>query len=98
MRSEDRLEIDLNKSWDGINFCLKKRVPQKVPHLFQDVKCIDGIEVGYGPATHFLSGDVIIIADAYSKIPVAYLLSSYNPKKMKGVYPDGLWIQESKDI
>lgn len=79
-------------------FLFEKTSDSKVSNLFEDGKSIGNIEVGYSPAMSFLSKDVKIIADAHNQIPIAGPLSSYNPKDMKGVYPDGLWKQESKDI
>jgi hypothetical protein len=91
-------EVDLDKSWDGINFCIKKIARSSgYPNLFADGKAVGKVEVGYGPALCFESNDVAKIAELYASISEAELLAQYVPAEMKGVYLDGLWQRDGDE-
>ena len=92
------VEVDLDKSWDGINFCIKKIARSAgYPNLFADGKAVGKVEVGYGPAMCFMAHDVVKIEEFYSSITKAELLAQYVPAEMKGVYLDGLWQRGGND-
>ena len=90
-------EIDLDKSWDGINFCLKKNVPAGTKNIFEDGNQIGKIEVGYGPATSFTSSEIREIHQIYSAVTNESLLNAYDPKAMGHVYPKAIWQEESSE-
>ncbi len=58
------VEVDLDKSRDGINFCIK-RIARSAgcPNLFADGKEAGKVEVGYGPAMCFMTHDVVKIEE-----------------------------------
>jgi len=91
-------EVDLDKSWDGINFCIKKIARSSgYPNLFADGNAVGRVEVGYGPALCFESKDVAKIAELYASISAAELLAQYVPSEMKRVYLNGLWQRGGDD-
>ena len=85
-------EFDLDKSWDGINFCVKKiQRSSNYPNLFEDGTLVGKVEVGYGPAMCFTSQKLALIAELYASITEEELLAQYAPTEMKQVYLNGLW-------
>ena len=91
-------EIDMDKSWDGVNFCIKKLIhPSQCRNLFEDGRPIGKVEIGYGPAMCFTSEEVSKIAKAYGAISEENLLAQFSPAEMKGVYLDGLWQRGGDD-
>ena len=91
-------EVDMDKSWDGVNFCLKKLVhPNQCRNLFEDGRPVGKVEIGYGPAMCFASEEVSRIAKAYGVISEEQLLAQFSPADMKGVYLDGLWQRGDDD-
>lgn len=93
----ERNEVDLDKSWDGINFCLKRLLGDKGLNLFEDGEPFGKVEVGYGPAMGFGSEEVKRIADRYGEISAEQLVGAFRPADMRGVYPKGLWEQDDED-
>lgn len=92
-------ETDLDKSWDGINYCLKKLVaPDRCKNLFEDGKPVGKVEVGYRLVLCFRSDEIAKIAQEYCAIPDQELLAHFAPDKMSDVYPTGLWCQDSDDV
>lgn len=94
----EKSEIDLDKSWDGINYCLKKRVNFDFPNIFEDGVPVGRVEVGYGPAMCFKSDQVSKMASGLEYVPDQELLATYTPSDMTGVYPSGLWREESAEV
>jgi hypothetical protein len=91
-------EVDLDKSWDGINFCIKKITRSSgYPNLFVDGKEVGKVEVGYGPAMCYVADEVVRIAELYASITEVELLAQYVPSEMKGVYLDSLWQRGGDD-
>ncbi len=85
-------EFDLDKSWDGINFCVKKiRRSSNYPNIFEDGIQVGKVEVGYGPAMCFTSQKLKSLANLYASISEEELLAQYAPTDMKHVYLNGLW-------
>ncbi|MGB5445108.1 MAG: DUF1877 family protein [Psychromonas sp.] len=93
----ERREIDLDKSWDGINFCLKKLLAEDCPNLFEDGREIGSVEVGYGPAMSFFSSEIKKIFHAYDKISSKMLLDAFAPNEMGNVYPKAVWSEDDKE-
>ena len=88
----------MDKSWDGVNFCLKNIVrPDVCPNLFEDGRPVGKVEIGYGSAMCFTSDTVAKIAQAYGAISDADLLAQYVLAQMKDVYPESLWQREDDD-
>jgi hypothetical protein len=95
----ERHEVDIDKSWDGINFCVKKLLNQTdYPNFFEGGKPVGKVEVGYGPARCFPSREVGLIADGYGSISEADLLAQFEPAAMKKVYPRGLWTKADDTV
>ena len=55
--------VDLDKSWDGLNACLKVCAPQ-APNFFEGSGQVGKIEVGYSPAAYHRSDAMQRIAEA----------------------------------
>jgi hypothetical protein len=90
-------ELDMDKSWDGVKFCLKPLLAGKAPDFFEDGRTIGHVEVGYGPAMSFTSDQVATMATAYGVITEKELLAQFMPSKMGDVYLDGLWQRDDND-
>ncbi len=91
-------EVDLDKSWDGINFCLDDLIARgDCPNLFEDGEPVGEVEIGYGTAMCFTSGEVATIADHYGAVSEDELLAAYEPADMEGVYPSALWVRGDAD-
>lgn len=96
--SGERHEVDLDKSWDGIDFCVSAiERSAAYPNLFKDGQEVGNVEIGYGPAMCFTSDQVARLANLYQSIAEEELLSKFEPAKMKGVYLDGLWQRGDDD-
>ncbi|MDB5839237.1 MAG: hypothetical protein JWQ23_1189 [Herminiimonas sp.] len=94
----ERHELDMDKSWDGINYCLKQLISDgQCKNLFEDGMLVGDVEVGYGPAMCLISNEVAAIAREYDAISGAELLAQFIPSKMKGVYPEGIWSEDRHD-
>lgn len=94
----ERSEIDLDKSWDGLNYCLKKRMENDVPNIFEDGILAGRVEVGYGPAMCFTRDPVHKMAAGLQDITEEAILEAYDPSDMGKIYPKGLWIRDSEDV
>jgi hypothetical protein len=94
----ERLELDMDKAWDGVNFCLKKLVDADAcPNFFEDGTPVGKVEVGYGPAGCFDSVATARIARAYGAVSRDALMAQFAPEEMRDVYLSGLWEQDNDD-
>ena len=94
----ERIELDMDKSWDGVNFCLGKLVHNgECPNFFEDGKPLGKTEVGYGPALCFTSKVAARIARTYGAITRNDFMAQYAPADMRGVYPGRLWENDTPD-
>jgi Domain of unknown function (DUF1877) len=94
----EREILDVDKSWDGINYCLKQLVaPGRCKNFFEDGQAIGKVDVGYGQALAFLSQDIAIIASVYCEISTNDLLQHFVPSKMHGVYPEAIWRSDDEE-
>lgn len=94
----ERQELDMDKAWDGVNFCLKKLLREaSCPNFFEDGTPIGDVDVGYGPAACFDSETTARIARACGEISRDRFLSAYAPAEMGDVYPSGLWQRNDED-
>jgi len=94
---DGRLEVDLDKSWDGINFCLKRIAADRSKSLFDDGAAIGNVEVGYGPASSFSANDVANLAAAIAPVDSERLLAAFEPTAMRNTYPEALWERDDED-
>jgi len=95
----ERIELDMDKSWDGANFCLRKLLHNgECPNFFEDGKPIGDVEVGYGPAMCFDSRLTARIARAYCAVTRDDLLAQYAPEEMGDVYPSKLWDDDKETL
>lgn len=91
-------EVDLDKSWDGVNFCLKQLIPPGAcANLFEDGKPVGDIEIFNGPALCLGSDEVAAIARHYAAISAADLLARYAQSDMGDVYLSGVWLNQDED-
>lgn len=93
----ERFEVDLDKSWDGINFCLKKLVTEETINIFEGGSPVGRVEVGYGPAMTFESHQVKSIQAAYEAIRPSELVRMLNPSEMTKVYPKAIWNSDDEE-
>lgn len=89
--------VDLDKSWDGLNACLKVCAPQ-APHFFEGTGQVGKIEVGYGAALYHRSETMHRIADAYAGLTEEQLLATFRSLDLRKAYPTGMWRQQDADI
>lgn len=98
LEAGEGLDLDMDKSWDGVNFCLKKLVAKDAcPNFFEDGTPVGDVDVGYGPAACFDSAATARIARACCAITRDSFMAAYAPAEMGGVYLDGLWEQDNDD-
>lgn len=92
-------DVYLDKSWDGVNFCLRKLiVPGSCKNLFEDGAPVGDVEVYCGPVSVLTSDEVAAIAACYRPLTGADLLAQYRPEEMEDLYPRGLWNHASDDV
>lgn len=89
---------DLDKAWDGINFCLKKIVGDKVPDFFAGGTPVGMIEIGYGPGLAWHSRDVAVFANALALVTAEDILAKYDPAAMKKIYLGDAWARNTDDM
>ncbi len=91
-------DMDLDKSWDGINFCLKKIVGDKVPNFFEGGTPVGKIDLGYGPALAWHSRDLAVFANALALVTAEDILAQFDPVAMKQVYLGDAWARNTDDM
>lgn len=85
-------DVYLDKSWDGLNFCLKQLLPSRgCKNLFEDGTPVGDVEIGYGPALSLTSKEVADIAACYRGLSGKDLLAKYAPSQMRDVYLGDFW-------
>ncbi|MCU7934548.1 MAG: YfbM family protein [Candidatus Thiodiazotropha sp. (ex Dulcina madagascariensis)] len=96
----ENTEDDLDKSWQGIHYCLNKTDYEADPPM--DFITAGGItagdiEVGYGPARLFDSNAVKEIEKRLSKVTSEHLRKNYNPTDMEklDIYPN-IWERDGE--
>ncbi len=97
----ENIEDDLDKSWQGIHYCLNKTEYDAEPPM--DFITVGGepageVEVGYGPARLFTSVTVKAIEAKISGITTEQLRSNYNPEVMDklDIYPS-IWVRDGEE-
>ncbi len=98
LNAEEQLEIDLDKSWDGIHFCLTgadydKETP--LGFIRTGGRQVGNIDIGHGPARAFHSKDIKSLWDLIDSIDLRQLEENYDPDKMQqlGIYPE-IWSED----
>lgn len=97
----ENIEDDLDKSWQGIHYCINKTDYEAEPPM--DFITVGGkaagiIEVGYGPARLFDGKMVKEIDERLSKISAEQLRKNYNPGDMEklDIYPN-IWERDGEE-
>lgn len=88
--------VDLDKSWDGLNACLRVCVPE-APNFFEGSGQVGDIEVGYGAALYLRSREMSQIGAAYGRVSQEQMIATYRSLDLTNVYPSGLWRQHDRD-
>lgn len=96
----ENTEDDLDKSWQGIHYCLNKTDYEADPPMdfITDGGITAGdIEVGYGPARLFDGNAVKEIEKRLSKVTSEHLRKNYNPTDMEklDIYPN-IWERDGE--
>ena len=94
---KERMEIDLDKSWDGISFCLKRILGDASPNIFNDGQNVGHVEVGYSPAMTFKSDQVKDLSKSLEGVTAEDILDQYKPDEMRSVYPKNLWKRDNNE-
>lgn len=97
----ENVDDDLDKSWQGIHYCLNKTDYDAEPPMdFITVggKTVGDVEVGYGPARLFDSKTVKEIDKRISNITTEQLRTNYNPSEMErlDIYPN-IWERDGEE-
>ncbi|MEN8170634.1 MAG: YfbM family protein [Pseudomonadota bacterium] len=97
----ENIDDDLDKSWQGIHYCLNKTEYDAEPPM--DFITLGGetagdIEVGYGPARLIDSSTVKEIEKIISNITTEQLYQNYNPSEMDklDIYPN-IWVRDGAE-
>ncbi|NEX22150.1 YfbM family protein [Thiorhodococcus mannitoliphagus] len=95
------MEDDLDKSWQGIHYCLNQTDYEAEPPMdFMTVggKAAGDIDVGYGPARLFDSKTVKELEETLSSVSADTLRSHYDPVKMEAldIYPK-IWTRDGDE-
>jgi hypothetical protein len=97
----ENIDDDLDKSWQGIHYCLNKTAYEAEPPM--DFITIGGetageVEVGYGPARLINSKTVKEIDGCLSEITTELLRNNYNPSVMEklDIYPN-IWERDGEE-
>jgi len=97
----ENVDDDLDKSWQGIHYCLNKTAYDAKPPM--DFITLGGvvagdIEVGYGPARLFDSKMVKEIHHCLLKISETEISANYNPEEMDklDIYPN-IWERDGDE-
>jgi len=88
--------VDLDKSWDGLNACLKSLVSD-LPHFFDGSGSFGKIEVGYGPALFHHSEALAQFAARYCAISDSDLLAAFATVDLTKTYPKQLWMRRDEE-
>lgn len=97
----ENIDDDLDKSWQGIHYCLNKTDYEAEPPM--DFITVGGetagdVEVGYGPARLFYSKTVKEIEKRIANITTEQLYNNYNPSEMEklDIYPN-IWERDDDE-
>ncbi len=97
----EQVECDVDKSWQGIHYCLNGTAYEaESPMDFMTVggEMLGDVDVGYGPARAFRSGQVEQIHAHIDGIGVEDLRAKYEPQRMEelDIYPN-IWERDAEE-
>ena len=97
----ENIDDDLDKSWQGIHYCLNGTAYEAVPpmdFIIEGGENAGDIEVGLGPARLIKSEAVKVINKKISNITREQLYEKYNPSEMEklDIYPN-IWEREGDE-
>ncbi len=93
----ERLEADLDKSWDGLRHCIGRCAPD-APDFFAGDGPIGRIEVGYGPALAVDSDTLARYAALLEGVGEEGLRRQLQSSDFKDVYLGDLWRRQGADV
>ncbi len=82
--------VDLDKSWDGLNACLRALRPG-TPDFFAGGREIGSVDVGYGPALSHDAKTMAAIARGYRDVSEADLRKALQTADFTGKYLEETW-------
>ena len=97
----ENIEDDLDKSWQGIHYCLNKTAYEAEPpmdFIIDGGRTAGDVEVGYGPVRLFNSEIVKSIESKISSISIEDISANYDPKEMDelDIYPN-IWERDGDE-
>jgi hypothetical protein len=101
LREGEGVNDDLDKAWHGIHYLLTGTAHGgELPRAFLVAGGTElpGVEIGYGPARLFGSGEVKKIHEMLAAVTDADLRARFNPGEMMtlGIYPE-IWDRDAAD-
>lgn len=98
LQEDEGRQVDLDKSWDGLRFCLNALYGNQAAVIFTDGMEVGKVEVGYGPAQTFTGGTISQLHNLLCDIDTEAVTSCLDSRKMKSVYPKGLWSGDQEAV
>ena len=97
----ENLESDVDKSWQGIHYCLNQtEYDAKPPMNFITTggESVGDLEIYLGPARALKSSEILDIYDQIKNINTEQLLQNYDPEKMDklDIYPN-IWKRDGDE-
>jgi Domain of unknown function (DUF1877) len=97
----ENVDDDLDKSWQGIHYCLNKtpfEAPPPMDFITVGGQSAGEVDVGYGPARLFSSKMVNDIHDRLSRISGKDIAANYDPLEMEklDIYPN-IWERDGDE-
>jgi len=89
-------EVDLDKSWDGLNACLTALVPG-TPSFFEGIDTVGELDVGYSPALYHRRATLRQIADGYLSVTESQLLECFGRIDLSERYLGETWAKARPD-
>ena len=93
-------EIDLDKAWHGIHYCLTQDIGEgshPLGFILYGGRLAGDLDVGYGPARLFTSVETAELNLLLQKVSSDDLKANYEPEKMNDVYPSVIWSRTDED-
>jgi len=93
-------EIDLDKAWHGIHYCLTGDIGEgthPLGFILYGGHFVGDLDVGYGPARLFTSAETADLNTKLQDVSSDNLKANYKPEEMDDVYPSVIWSREDED-
>jgi len=99
---DDREDLDLDKSWEALHFCLtgsRGQTAAPAGLLLQDSRVIGSDDVGYGKPWALYPAQVKLFAETLAPLTAAHLKVRYDPQKMQRekVYLADLFLRDGAE-